>query len=141
MKRFAFGVLAVCMVVLLVVSLNGGFNDVEKQNINYNEAAFTMPKSLTGAKDITSFLIGDFVGDDGSKLSFDGMGSMRRIGADGMVITGSYALLQQSDGSVMAHFVFEAGEEFYGFSLVSELGEYILQNEDGKSIKYAPILY
>ena len=141
MKRFAVGVLAVCMVVLLVVSLNGGFNDVEAENINYNEAAFTMPKSLTGAQEVTSFLVGDFEGDDGSKLSFDGMGSMRRIGSDGIVIAGSCALLQQSDGSIMAHFTFEAGEEYYGFSLISEVGEFVIQNEAGKIIIYTPVVY
>ena len=141
MKRFAVGVLAVCMVVLLVVSLNGGFNDVEAENINYNEAAFTMPKSLTGAQDVTSFLVGDFEGDDGSKLSFDGMGSMRRIGSDGIVIAGSCSLLQQSDGSIMAHFTFEEGEEYYGFSLVSEIGEFVIQNEAGKIIIYTPVVY
>ncbi len=140
MKRFAIGVLAVCMVVLLVVSLNGGFDDVENKDIKFNEAAFSMPYSVSGAKDITSFLIGDFDGEDGSHINFDGVGSVRRIGADGMVSAGSYSLLQQSDGSVMARFTFEKGEEIYAFSLASENGDFILQDADGNVTKYSPVI-
>ena len=140
MKKFAFGVLAVCMVVLLVVSLNGGFDDVENKDIKFNEAAFTLPDSVTGAKDVTGFLIGEFDGEDGSHLSFDGCGSVRRIGADGMVSAGSCSLLQQSDGSVMVRFVFEGGEEIYAFSLASESGDFILQDAEGNATKYSPVM-
>ena len=141
MKKFAFGVLAVCMVVLLVVSLNGGFDDVENKNIKYNEAAFSMPSSVSGSRDITGFLVGDFEGEDGSRLSFDGQGSARRISTDGLVSSGSCSLLEQSDGSTMVRFVFESGEEIYAFSLTSEMGDFILKDAEGEVTKYSPIIF
>lgn len=140
MKKFAFGVLAVCMVVLLVVSLNGGFDDVENKDIKFNEAAFSMPNSVSGSKDISGFLVGDFEGEDGSSISFDGNGSMRRISAEGLVSSGGYSLIQQKDGSAMVRFALESGEELYAFSLASEMGDFILKDAEGEVIKYSPII-
>lgn len=140
MKKFAVGVLAVCMVVLLVVSLNGGFDDVENNGIKFNEAAFSMPTNLSGAHDSTSFLVGDFDGEDGSHLSFDGLGGVRRIGADGIVISGNYKLLEQGDGAAMVRFSFEKGEELYAFSLTASNGEFILQDAEGNATGYVPVM-
>ena len=140
MKKIAIGMLAICMVVLLVVSLNGGFDDVEKNDIKFNEAAFTMPTSVTGAKDATSFLVGEFRGEDGSHISVDGSGSLKLTDADGIVRSGKYTLLQQSDLSAMIRFTFEGGEEVYAFALVSESGEFTLTNEAGDAVKYTPVL-
>ena len=140
MKKFAIGVLAVCMVVLLVVSLNGGFDDVENNEIKFNEAAFSLPSNLSGAQDITGFLVGDFDGEDGSHLSFDGQGGMRRIGADGMVLNGSYKLLEQGDGSAMVRFTFEKSEELYAFSLNSPTGGITLQDADGNATEYVTVM-
>ena len=141
MKKFAFGVLAVCMVVLLVVSLNGGFDDADNnKDIKFNEAAFSMPFSVSGSTDITHFLVGDFEGEDGSHISFDGEGSARRVAADGMVSSGSYSLVEQSNGGAMLRFVFADGEELYAFSIASENGEFVLQDADGKVFEYSPIM-
>lgn len=141
MKKFAFGVLAVCMVVLLVISLNGGFDDVENKDIKFNEAAFSMPIFASGSEDITSFLVGEFAGEDGSHLSFDGTGSVRRIASDGMVASGSCSLVQQGDGSVMIRFIFAEGEELYAFSLTSENGDFLLKDADDGVINYSPIIF
>lgn len=140
MKKLAIGVLAICMVVLLVVSLNGGFDDVENNDIKFNEAAFTMPSSVTGAKNATSFLVGEFDGEDGSHISVDGKGTIKLIGADGIVKSGKYTLLQQPDLSAMIQFSFESGDELYAFALVSELGEFSLTDGNGKAVKYTPVL-
>ena len=139
MKKLAFGLLAICMVVLLVVSLNGGFDDVENNNIKFNEAAFTMPSSVTGAKDATSFLVGEFDGEDGSHISVDGKGNIR-VTKDGLTRSGRYALRQQPDLSAMIQFSFEDGDELYMFSLVSEIGEFSLTDDSGKSVKYTPVI-
>ncbi len=140
MKKLAIGVLAICMVVLLVVSLNGGFDDVENNDIKFNEAAFTMPSSVTGAKNATSFLVGEFDGEDGSHISVDGKGAIKLIGADGIVKSGKYTLLQQPDHSAMIQFSFESGDELYAFALESELGEFSLTDDSGKAVKYTPVL-
>ena len=139
MKKLAFGLLAICMVVLLVVSLNGGFDDVENNNIKFNEAAFTMPSSVTGATDATTFLVGEFDGEDGSHISVDGKGNIR-ITEDGFTRSGRYALRQQPDLSAMIQFSFEDGDELYMFSLVSEIGEFSLTDDSGKSVKYTPVI-
>lgn len=140
MKKFAIGVLAICMVVLLVISLNGGFDDVEKKNMNFNEAAFSIPSSISGSKDITSFLIGEFDGDDGTRLSVDGQGHAKLTRGIGFVQNGSYTLIQQNDGSAMLRFVFDSGEELYAFALCSECGEFVLEDKDGNETKYNPVL-
>lgn len=140
MKKLAIGVLAICMVVLLVVSLNGGFDDVENNNIKFNEAAFTMPSSATGARDATGFLVGEFDGEDGSHISVDGKGSLRLTGADGIVRSGKYTLLQQPDLSAMIQFSFESGDELYIFALASENGEFTLTDDSGNAVSYTPVL-
>lgn len=140
MKKFAIGVLAICMVVLLVISLNGGFDDVENKNMNFNEAAFSLPSSISGAKDITSFLVGEFDGDDGSRLRVDGIGSVQITKGVGFVQNGSYTLIQQNDGSAMLRFVFESGEELYAFAIVSENGDFVIADKDGKQVNYSPVL-
>ena len=140
MKKLAFGVLAICMVVLLVVSLNGGFDDVENNNIQFNEAAFTMPASVTGAKDSTSFLVGEFDGEDGSHISVDGKGAIKLTGADGIVRSGKYSLLQQPDLSAMIMFSFDSGDEIYAFALASAEGGFTLTDDSGKTVAYTPVL-
>ena len=140
MKKIAIGVLAICMVVLLVVSLNGGFDDVENNYIKFNEAAFTMPGSAGGGTDVTSFLVGEFTGEDGSHISVDGLGTIRFTGADGIVRSGKYALVQQSDNSVMVKFSFESEELLYAFALESENGRYSLTTEEGSTVYYDPVL-
>ncbi len=140
MKKFAIGVLAICMVVLLVISLNGGFDDVENKNMNFNEAAFSIPSSISGSKDITSFLVGEFDGDDGTHLSVDGQGHVKLTRGIGFVQSGNYTLLQQNDGSAMLRFVFDSGEELYAFALCSECGEFVLEDKDGNETKYNPVL-
>ena len=139
MKKLAFGLVAVCMVVLLVVSLNGGFDDVENNNIKFNEAAFSLPTSVTGASDATGFLVGEFDGEDGSHISVDGKGNIR-LTRDGLVKSGSYTLLQQPDRSAMIRFSFEGGEELYIFRLTSELGEFSLTDDAGKAVNYTPVI-
>lgn len=140
MKKFAIGVLAICMVVLLVISLNGGFDDVENKNMNFNEAAFSIPSSISGSKDITSFLIGEFDGDDGTRLSVDGKGHAKLTRGIGFVQNGSYTLIQQNDGSAMLRFVFDSGEELYAFAICSDCGEFVLEDKDGNETKYSPVL-
>ncbi len=140
MKKFAIGVLAICMVVLLVISLNGGFDDVENKNMNFNEAAFSIPSSISGSKDVSSFLIGEFNGDDGTHLSLDGQGHVKLTRGIGFVQSGSYTLLQQNDGSAMLRFVFDTGEELYAFALCSDCGEFILADKGGNETKYTPVL-
>ena len=140
MKKFAFGLIAVCMVVLLVVSLNGGFDDVENNNIKFNEAAFTMPSNLSGATDATAFLVGEFYGEDGSHISVDGQGGVKRTTADGIVSSGNYTLLQQADSSYMLRFIFDGTEELYAFALVSANGEFSLTDMAGKTVAYTPVL-
>lgn len=140
MKKFAAGLLAICMVVLLVFSLNGGFDDVENNDIKFNEAAFTMPASVTGATDATGFLVGEFDGENGCHISVDGIGNLRFTGADGIVKSGSYTLLQQPDHSAMIKFSFPGGDELYIFALESEVGEFSLTDDEGNAVKYTPVI-
>lgn len=142
MKKFAAGLLAISMVVLLVFALNGGFDDVQGNNSisGFNEAAFSMPASESGASDATAFLVGEFDGGDGSHLSFDGKGNMKFKSADGIIRSGKYTLLQQEDYSAMIQFAFDDGSQLYSFALVSEKGEFSLTDADGNSVMYAPVL-
>ena len=140
MKKLALGALAICMVVLLVVSLNGGFDDVENNNIEFNEAAFTMPGSVSNVTDATAFLVGEFDGEDGSHISVDGRGAIRFTGADGIVRSGKYTLLQQSDYSAMVQFSFDGEDLRYTFALESEEGQFSLTDKEGNAVLYTPVL-
>ncbi len=140
MKKLAAGLLAVCMLVLLVISLNGGFDDVEDNNIRYNEAAFTIPSSVSGAADATSFLVGEFDGEDGSHISVDGKGNFKFTPAEGMVQSGKYTLLQQKDLSAMIRFTFDNEELIFIFELASENGDFLLTDEEGVAVKYTPVI-
>ena len=142
MKKFAISLLAISMVVLLVFALNGGFDDVEGNNniSGFNEAAFSMPTSQSGATDATSFLVGQFVGSDGSRLSFDGQGNMKLTSVDGIVRSGKCSLLQQADSSAMIQFSFDEGSTIYAFTLVSEKGDFALTDADQNAVMYSPTL-
>ncbi len=140
MKKLAAGLLAVCMLVLLVISLNGGFDDVEDKNIRFNEAAFTIPSSVSGAADATGFLVGEFDGDDGSHISVDGKGNIKFTPSEGLVRSGKYTLLQQKDLSVMIRLSFDNEELHYIFKLVSESGEFSLTDANGNAVIYKPVI-
>lgn len=138
MKKFAISLLAISMVVLLVFALNGGFEDAGGYNniSGYNEAAFSMPTSQSGATDSTSFLVGQFVGADGSRLSFDGVGNVKFTEATGIVRGGKYTLLQQADYSAMIQFSFDSGTELYSFAIINDKGNFVLGDADGASVEY-----
>lgn len=142
MKKFVAALLSISMVVLLVFALNGGFDDVEANNniSGFNEAAFSMPSSESGASDATAFLVGEFDGSDGSHLSFDGKGNLKVTSASGIVRSGKYTLLQQEDYSAMIQFAFDGGSELYAFALISEQGDITLTDADGNTVNYSPVI-
>lgn len=141
MKKFAISLLAVSMVVLLVFALNGGFDDEGTYNniSGFNEAAFNLPVSQSGAKDATSFLVGEFDGADGGHLSFDGSGNAKLVDASGIIKSGKYTLLQQTDFSAMIQLSFDSGTELYSFAIINEGGSFILGSSSGTSVEYQPV--
>lgn len=142
MKKFAISLLAISMVVLLVFALNGGFDDVGGNNniSGFNEAAFSLPASQSGATDATAFLVGEFDGSDGSHLSFDGKGSVKVTSAAGIVRSGKYTLLQQADYSAMIQLSFTEGSEIYSFALASASGDFTLTDANGNTVMYSPVI-
>lgn len=142
MKKFAVSLLAISMVVLLVFALNGGFDDAGGNNniSGFNEAAFSMPASQSGATDATTFLVGEFDGADGSHLSFDGQGNVKVTSVGGIVRSGKCTLLQQADYSAMIQFSFSDGTELYSFCLVSEKGDFTLTDAAGSSVMFSPVI-
>lgn len=142
MKKFAISLLAISMVALLVFALNGGFEDAGGYNniSGYNEAAFSMPTSQSGATDSTSFLVGQFIGADGSRLSFDGVGNVKSTGPTGIVRSGKYTLLQQADYSAMIQLAFDEGTELYSFAIINDKGNFVLGDADGNTVEYQPVI-
>jgi hypothetical protein len=72
-----------------------------------SEAAFSMRSS--GSEDATSRLVGSYKGEDGEKLVFNGSGELRRVSQNLSMVTGSYQLLQSSDGAAILDMELDGG--------------------------------
>ncbi len=142
MKKFAAGILALSMMVLLVFALNGGFDDVDTNKISgMNEASFTMPLSGSGATDATAYLVGEYEGQDGSHLSFDGLGTVKLRDAAGLSHSGRCSLMQNADRSAVLQIILSDGSEtVYAYTQTSAEGCFDLTTSNGDSCSYTPVL-
>lgn len=102
-----------------------------------SEAAFSMRAS--GAQDATSFLVGSFTGEKGEKLVFSGTGEVRRVMQNLSSVTGTYSLLQSSDGAAILNLDIGGSEKNYAFTLAAPDGSFTIRDADGNAESFAPV--
>ena len=94
MKKILLPVLIIALVALLLSSVTektGKVEDPAPKVTSVSEAAFSM--RATGATDVSTRLVGNFVGENGVKLCFSGSGEVKRVAQNLNSTMGRYALL------------------------------------------------
>ena len=137
MKRL---LLPVCLILIAVVLFSGVG---EKQttpieDLTVSEAAFSIRSS--GSEDATSFLVGRFLSNQGTRLNFDGSGAVEKTAANLNVEPGKYRLTQSADGAVVLQITFDEVQSMYCYRLSSPEGEFELTDSSGNIETFHPIL-
>ena len=101
------------------------------------EATFSMRKEDT--KDCTSFLVGKFISNDGTKLEFDGCGNVLRYETNLTKTSGSYSLTEAADGAAIVRMDLGSGPALYSFQITSPDGEITLIDSANISHIFTPV--
>ncbi len=139
MKRL---LLPICIVALVAILLSavGGKEKAAKTEPRFStvsEAAFSMRSS--GAEDATSFLVGSFTGEHGEKLVFSGTGEVKRVMQNLSSVTGTYSLLQSTDGASILSLDIAGASKIYAFMLSSPDGAFTIRDADGNGETFTPV--
>ena len=136
MKRLLW---PICIVFVAIVLFSGfgGTDDMAPQDLSsVSEAAFAMRTS--DYEDVTSFLVGRFVGDQGSSLRFDGLGGFSETGANLDTRAGSVILTQSEGGATLLQLRIGDTVQLYSFQLISAEGAFTLTDANGNSETFQP---
>ena len=139
MKKLIFGICAVMLVVFLL--FGGGKNASDKDEakvLSVSEAAFSVRNSKS--EDATSFRVGRFAAEDGTRLSFDGQGEVREIATNLVTKVGRCSLTQSDDGAVVLWMDLGGEAKLFTFQLASPEGRFILTDAEGNTEQYTPVL-
>lgn len=137
MKRLLW---PICIVLIAIVLFSGfgGTDDVAFQDpSSVSEAAFSMRTS--GYEDVTSFLVGRFVGDGGTSLRFDGAGGVTETSASLDLREGTAILTQSKGGAALLQLSIGGTSQLYSFQLISAEGAFTLTDADGNSETFQPM--
>jgi len=139
MKRLLLPICIVALVALLFSALGDKSQQGEDvpRFTSVSEAAFSMRSS--GAEDATSRLVGNYLGENGEKLSFNGTGDVRRISQNFSSVEGDYTLLQSSDGAAILQMDYPGASQLYSFHIVSPEGQFSLTDQDGSTETFTPV--
>lgn len=139
MKKLILGICAVMLVVFLLFGggKNAGDRDEAKVR-SVSEAAFSVRNSKS--EDATSFLVGRFAAEDGTRLSFDGQGEVREIAANLVTEVGRCSLTQSDDGAVVLWMDLNGEARLFSFQLASPDGMFTLTDVNGNTVQYTPVL-
>ena len=144
MRRLFLSICAIALLALLISTASGKKKDVPRAPdapafTSVTEASFSLRR--TGAEDATSFLVGNFNGEQSGKLVFDGAGSVRRVRKDLSYVPGTYSLMQSEDGAAILWMELDGGAQLYTFSVASPEGGFILRDANGGEETFLPIDY
>ena len=136
MKRLLW---PICIVLLAIV-LFSGFGGTEELAFqdpsSVSEAAFAMRTS--GYEDVTSFLVGRFLGDQGTSLRFDGVGGFSETSVNLDTRAGTVSLIQSEGGAALLQLTVDGTPQLYTFQLISAEGAFTLTDADGNSETFQP---
>ena len=142
MKKILLPVLIIALVALLLSSVSGKTGkagDPAPQVTSVSEAAFSM--RATGATDVSTRLVGNFVGENGLKLCFSGSGEVKRVAQNLNSTMGRYALLQSQSGAAILELEMDGGKTLYSFALASPDGDFTLTDGNGAARTFSPVPY
>ena len=134
--------LPICIIALAAIlfSAVGGKQKPAEETPRFttvSEAAFSMRSS--GSEDATSFLVGSFSGEHGEKLNFSGTGEVKRILQNLSSVTGTYSLLQSTDGASILRLDIGGVSKLYAFSVSSQEGGFTITDTDGNREAFTPV--
>ena len=137
MKKFAFCALIVFAIVGFSFKYGADSRISEDSELrSVTQAAFSLRNTQTS--DATAFLIGVFSGDNGTKLSFGGDGTLVLAKSWLEKNEGSYSLTQSSEGAAIICTEFDGESRLYAFTLLSEKGDFRLTDIEGNTVVYTP---
>lgn len=139
MRKFLLPICIIALLALIFSAVGGKGKPAEEapRFSTVSEAAFSMRAS--GAQDATSFLVGSFTGEKGEKLVFSGTGEVRRVMQNLSSVTGTYSLLQSSDGAAILNLDIGGSEKNYAFTLAAPDGSFTIRDTDGNAESFAPV--
>jgi len=139
MRKYLLPICIIALLALIFSAVGGKGKPAEEapRFSTVSEAAFSMRSS--GAEDATSFLIGSFAGEHGEKLVFNGRGEVKRVMQNLSSMSGTYSLLQSTDGAVILDLDIAGSEKIYSFAIASPEGGFTVQDTDGKSETFMPV--
>lgn len=131
-----------CIIVVIAVlfSVGGrkqGGDSAVPQFSDVSEAAFSMRSS--GSEDATSFLVGSFTGEHGQKMSFSGDGEAKKIAQNLSSESGTYSLLQSTDGAAILRMDIAGASNLYSFRIASPEGGFVLTDSRGAEETFIPV--
>ena len=137
MKRL---LLPVCLILIAIVLFSGasGKKPVAVENLTVSEAAFAIRNNEN--EDATSFLLGRFLGEQGTRLNFDGKGGVEKTAVNLNMESGRYLLMQTADGAAVLQITFDDELLIYSYRLNSPEGDFILTDRSGATEVFHPIL-
>lgn len=140
MKRLLLPICIVALAIVLITAAGGKGKTAaadEPRFSTVSEAAFSMRSS--GSEDATSFLVGGFTGEKGEKLVFNGGGEVKRVLQNLSSATGTYSLLQSTDGASLLTLNIAGAEKVYAFVIASPDGGFTIRDADGNAETFTPV--
>ena len=138
MKRL---LVPVCIIIIAIVLFSGtgksaGENGTAEIS-SVSEAAFAVRNYES--EDATKCLVGRFLGDDGTRLNFDGSGTVERAAVNLDLETGSYQLTEAA-GIQLLQMDFGGDMKLYSLQMIQEEPGFRMTDADGNSVIFRPVL-
>ena len=136
MKRLLWPICIVLIAIVLFSGFGGTEDGAFQEPASVSEAAFAM--RTTGYEDVTSFLVGRFLGDQGTSLRFDGVGGFSETGVNLDTRQGTVTLTQSEGGAALLRLTVDGTPQLYTFQLISAEGAFTLTDANGDSETFQP---
>ena len=136
MKKFLVFLVIIVFGIAAVVQFTGSVHQ-NADGLTLAEAAFSVRGENT--TDATTFLVGKFSCEDGSKIVFDGRGGLRQISMNFEETEGSYTLTEAPDGAAVVRMDLGSGPALYSFRLTSPEGEFTLTDAANIAHVFTPV--
>ena len=136
MKRFLVIIVILVLCAAAVFQFGDSFQR-DTDGLTLTEAAFSVRSEETS--DSTSFLVGRFLCDDGSRIVFDGCGGVTRFAANLEETQGSYSLTQAENGAAVIRVDLGSGAALYTFTIVSPEGQFTLTDAANVVHTFTPV--
>ena len=136
MKKFLVFLAIIVFGIAAAVQISGSIHQ-NADGLTLAEAAFSVRAKET--TDSTPFLVGKFLGEDGSRIVFDGCGGVTRYAVNLSEASGSYSLMQADNGAAVIRMDLGSGPALYTFTIVSSEGQFTLTDAANVVHTFTPV--